>query len=631
MKIEDLLNEVKNFMDNAEIKTEISNIKKLLQTNYAALTDEEIKQLEKQGNYAEDWSKVFKNKKINLNRIWNNYFYEKIILSNQEGTIAFETMNRNTGIYNSSLANVFIDENVLIFNASMLQNYVIKKGAVISNCREIKNSPDAVFGNGIEIPVAIETGGREVKIFSDMTIQMGELLSMNRDKKEIIDNYNSLLDKYIASIKSDYGIISENAVLKNNTYIADTYIGKSALISNVTKICNSLIYSNSDEKTEIKDGAYLVNSIVQWGCEVASMGIVDESLLTEHSHVERHGKVTQSLIGPNTGIAEGEVTASLVGPFVGFHHQSLLIAALWPEGKGNIGYGANVGSNHTAKAPDQEIWPGEGIFFGLGVNIKFPSNFTKAPYTIVATGVSALPQKIEMPFSLINESAAEYEGISPAFNEIFPAWVLSDNIYTIKRNEGKYIKRNKAKRSKFVFEVFRPDIVALMLEARKRLMEIKEEKEIYLEKDIPGLGKNYLLERTRKKAIDTYTFYIKYYALTGLKRKLTELNKNKKELKNILTTATDDARWEHERNILNNELSGKNIKELLKILKEQQLKISDDVKTAKEKDDRRGRKIIPDYEYAHTLAEDDGFVNQTIEETKKEISEIEDLLQLNYN
>ena len=109
-------------------------------------------------------------------------------------------------------------------------------------------------------------------------------------------------------------------------------------------------------------------------------------MLCEHSHVDRHGKLFDSLLGPNSGVSEGEVsivvsclpqlmctlpmhqvTSCLVGPFVGFHHQALLIACFWPSGKGNIGYGANVGSNHTLKAPDQELWPGEGLFFGLGV------------------------------------------------------------------------------------------------------------------------------------------------------------------------------------------------------------------------------------------------------------------------
>jgi hypothetical protein len=81
----------------------------------------------------------------------------------------------------------------------------------------------------------------------------------------------------------------------------------------------------------------------------------------------------------------------------------MLIAALWPEGKGNIAAGANVGSNHTSRAPDQEFWPGEGLYVGLGVNIKYPADFTQAPYTIIATGVSTLPQKVAFPFSLINK------------------------------------------------------------------------------------------------------------------------------------------------------------------------------------------------------------------------------------
>lgn len=35
-----------------------------------------------------------------------------------------------------------------------------------------------------------------------------------------------------------------------------------------------------------------------------------------------------------------------------------LRVALWPEGRGNVAYGANVGSNHTGKLADQEAVPG---------------------------------------------------------------------------------------------------------------------------------------------------------------------------------------------------------------------------------------------------------------------------------
>ena len=90
---------------------------------------------------------------------------------------------------------------------------------------------------------------------------------------------------------------------------------------------------------------------------MSSMAIVSSAFMCAASHVERHGKLLNSVLGPCSGAAEGKISSLLVGPFVGFHHQALLIACFWPAGRGNIGYGANVDSNHTGKAPDQESGP----------------------------------------------------------------------------------------------------------------------------------------------------------------------------------------------------------------------------------------------------------------------------------
>ena len=76
-------------------------------------------------------------------------------------------------------------------------------------------------------------------------------------------------------------------------------------------------------------------------------------------------QLIDSILGHNSGVSEGECTSCLVGPFVGFHHQSLLIATLWPEGKGNVGYGANSFMHKTLKDND---W---GAFTKKDVNM-FP-------------------------------------------------------------------------------------------------------------------------------------------------------------------------------------------------------------------------------------------------------------------
>lgn len=593
------------------------------------LAKEEIDALIKQGNYAQDWKRILVSNEFNVHRVFNCNFFGACVLGNftsREIAIAAGA-KLPSGLYQSTIVNSEIGNNAFIMNVGYMANYVVYDDATIVNVQSLCADAGTNFGNGAELSIAIESGGREVLTYAEITIAVAEQVATSRSDKVFLKAYADFVKQYVAAVTCDKGIIQRRATVRNSATVSNTFVGVGAEIDNATRVSNCTILSNENERTHITDGAYVVNSLLQWGSEVTSMAIVDSSVLTEHSHVARHGKVTQSIIGPNTGIAEGEVTASLVGPFVGFHHQALLIAAFWPEGKGNVGYGANVGSNHTSKAPDQEIWCGEGTFFGLGTNIKFPSDFTKAPYSIIATAVNALPQRVEFPFSLINSPAAVYPGISPAFDEIMPGWVLSDNIFTIKRNEGKYMKRNKAKRSTFVFEVFRPDIIDLMIEARSRLQNVKQKKEIYTSKDIKGLGKNYLLEENRISGIDAYSFYIQYYALLGLKKKVAELlaQGDKAGLAQLLSEPSDDARWEHERGILQRELPSNDITANLKLLVTMQEKIAHDVQSSKEKDDKRGARIIADYADAHAPASEDSFVKETWEVTgqlKREVEEI---------
>ena len=625
MKFEKYINSLELPNIVSKVSERVDNIRK----NSRKLKESEIETLKSNNNFAENWNLIEVNGEIEFNCIRNNTFIGNVIISSNKTGVNFSETSLRPGIYNSTIENCIIDEGVLINRVGLLKNYYIGKNSLLLNNGSIISNEFPVYGNGTEIPVGIETGGRDIILYTEITLEEAEKLALQRGDKELLESYKNFVERYIKAIKFKNGIIYENVKIMNTSLIQDTFVGLGCEINSATSIKNSSILSNLEERTKIKEGVYISDSIIQWGCEVSSMAIVSSSALTEHSDAERHGKVTNSIIGPNTGIGEGEVTASLVGPFVGFHHQSLLIGAIWPEGKGNIGYGANVGSNHTGKAPDQEIFCGEGTFFGLGTNIKFPANFVKAPYTIIATGVTALPQKVEFPFSLIITPSETLEGISPAYNEIIPAWVLSDNIFAVKRNEGKYQKRNKAKRSKFVFEVFRPEIVDLMIEARERLKNVKEIKNVYNDSDIKGLGKNFMYEKSRLKAIETYTFFIKYYALKGLMKRISELLKNgvKKVNWNLLEPLSSDSRWQHEKKVLLAEFpEKKSLKELLELLIEYESKIAESVKISKEKDDKRGAKIIDDYNQVHTLADKDSFVVQTLKELEKTKNEIKEII-----
>jgi hypothetical protein len=591
-----------------------------------ALTKKEIESLIALGNDAADWTAVKAADGFRPDFIRRSTFSGPCVLGVFSGIPreAAPGVSLPSGVYDSTIVSSEIGNECLVKDCTLVSAYIIRDDAVVCGVGALTAAPGCVFGNGVKIPVGNETGGREITMCAELDIALAARVALDRRDPAFLKAYEEAAGRYRAAVACDWGVVEKGAVVRHTRDIRNAFIGAGARIDGATLIDDCTILSSPEERTEVSHGAIVRHACLQWGCEVTSLAIVVETLLTEHSHVERHGKVTASVIGANTGIAEGEVTSCLIGPFVGFHHQSLLIAALWPEGKGNVAYGANVGSNHTSRAPDQEIFCGEGVFFGLGVNVKFPSDFSGAPYSIIATGTNTLPQKVEFPFSLIAPPARLAPDVSPAFNEISPGWVLSDNIYMVRRNEGKYRKRNKAKRTRFDFTVFRPEIIDLMKAARDRLRDVAPPRDVYTGGHIPGLGKNFLTEERRRQGIESYGFYLEFYCLSGL---FDRLSAGPDRAPSIYTQKTDDDRWEHQRAILASEgLSGKSPAENLNRLCAVLEKIAEDIYRAKAKDDERGARIIPDYEDTAVTAEDDAFIRATRAETVEAVKKIRELV-----
>ena len=163
--------------------------------------------------------------------------------------------------------------------------------------------------------------------------------------------------------------------------------------------------------------------------------------------------------------------------------------------------------------------------------------------------------------------------------------------------------------------------------ARQRL-QAPTVKELYTAKDVPGLGKNYMLEGSRKKAVETYTFYVRYYALLGLNRELQALTSSGRVdgVQNFLKTKSSNPRWEHERNLLEREFPKADVISLLKELIRMQEKIAQDVQSSKEKDDHRGAEVIEDYSQAHKPASQDSFVKETWNLTNQMKAQVDQLI-----
>ena len=548
------------------------------------LTREEIAVLEHQGCRSEDWSQVQVAADFDPFRVRHSRFVGSCVLgrfSGEKRVISGQSLP--CGIDNCTIQDCQIGNDCLLQDVRYMVSTIVEHEAVVFDVGSITCVGPTLFGAGSDIGVACEVGGREVPALPELLLDEAAAIARERGDTANQERLATYLDNFREQTASDVAWIKRGALVRHTDRLRNCYIGTSAIIDHAQELRDCTVLSSPDEVTRISGGSTLTNSVIQWGVRVAGSAHVRSSMLLEHSHVDVGGMVEESIIGPNTGIEKGEVTASLLGPFVGFHHQSLLIAAYWPEGRGNIAYGAMVGSNHTSRAPDQEIWPGEGVFFGLGCSVRFPANFQESPYSVISAGVAVLPQRVSFPFSLIatpTEALADDDSIPRAFNELIPGWGLSHNAYSMVRMEEKLEKRDEATRHSFQYHTLRPDNVPLLIDALARLESVGEIKDIYLETDIPGIGKNFMRESARQEAIVAYRRALKRYCL----RVLLAEAEGHRQLAGATQTAQRIAR-----ELMPNMSLAERLQELVAIEKEN----AEIVETSKASDDRRGAHVIP--------------------------------------
>lgn len=608
-----------------EVKGVVERVGHLRRSSSTRLASaKEIEILEKNGNVISETCEIFIHSDSYtadwLTKFKANVFLNTNILAFSQGKVSLGskfqqgTPDFDSGIYNCTLSNVVIDGPVFAKDCSLVHScYIAPNCALIGN-GIITGCASAIYGFGSEVILCEETGTRSILSSPDLTLEsVVSHLSSNEKRKNFNSSIKNDESQILRSLVCDGNkdgiflgsIFGRNSVILNNSKIQSVFLKGDSIVTACSQITHSVIQSGCSISS-----SSVMHSIVNAAVCVENFAQVEHSILLDFSKISVHAKVLHSLIGSYSGVESGECISSLIGPFVGFHHQALCIATYWPQGRGNIGYGANVGSNHSGKAPDCELVCGEGIFFGLATVIKFPSNFSRAVYSLIASGVTCLAQKLEFPFSLINSPssipppAANPNVAVGGLNEIFPGWVLSDNMFTLLRNEEKFKKRQNTNTSRIVYEhqVFRQETMELVLDARNRLRNVSPGPKgtLYTESDIPGLGKNFLTEPARLRAIDTYSFILRWYALRGLYRRAVEVG--------IDCVGEDSKKFGSEFSFCMKilRLEGMNLnqpKSLLEEFSKLDFLISSNCVASKTKDDVRGAKIIgPSYSEFHPPA-----------------------------
>ena len=561
------------------------------------LTAEEVTTLEKNGNRCEDWNRVLVEPNFDPARVQRSVFMGDVRLPAFYGTLLLPgDVSFPTGIYDSLVHNCIV-ENALVYKVSMLSNVLVRSSAVVHNVGTLVSSGKINFMIGSTMSVGNEMGGRELFVFPDITMDLVEAQLFHKAESDVQQSFEEQLKNFREEISLPFGVVGKGAVVSNTNIVRNSWIGAHARVEGAAKIRNTIILSSLEESTHIYDSVIIENSDLQMGVKVHTGAEVQRSVLMSRSKVGCKAIVKSSIVAPCCHIEEGEVNSSYMGPLTQMHHHSLLIAALWPDGCGNLGYGANVGSNHTGRMPDQEIMPGQGMFFGLGVNVKFPANYRESPFTLIASGVTTMPQRVKFPFSLIRSGDPQLMGVPARLNEILPAWNYARNAYALDRNIYKYAQRGKGAVPNSFFSLYGAETVHYAFDAYCRL-QVNQVQDVYTKEHIDGLGENFLRERVRQKALKTYGEYLERYVLDQMialvENDASLALQPPRELRRLLSGD------------LNREVSRvvpmpATFDELVKRYRTLEKEWFDSVAHGLDKDIARGKEIFDDYESAHPI------------------------------
>jgi len=313
------------------------------------LTEKEVAVLQGRGCSSEDWGAVQIECPESLDYINNVHFSGKVTLGRFEKEFTLPGgLKKHSGVRNATLHNVTVGDDTLIENVSnYIANYDIGHDTYIENVDLVFNDGMSSFGNGVEVSVLNETGGREVKIFDRLSAQVAYVLAMYRHRHGLSERLNALIDQYAKERSSERGSIGSNVRIRNTRFIHGVRIGDAAVISGVNRLRNGSVMSNSIAPVCIGHGVIADDFIICSGSSVEDNTSITRCFVGQCCHLGHGYSASDSLFFSNCHGENGEACAIFAGPFTVTHHKStLLIAGMFSFM--NAGSGSNQ-SNHMYK------------------------------------------------------------------------------------------------------------------------------------------------------------------------------------------------------------------------------------------------------------------------------------------
>lgn len=313
------------------------------------LTSKEIETLETHHCSHSDWSLVKVKDGFKPDYIFDTQFSGQITLGVLEKEFELTPgLKKHACINRAVIHNCRIGDNVVIENIqNYIANYVIGDDCFIQNVDVILVEGKTTFGNGVEVNVLNETGGREVHITDKLSAHFAYIYSLYRHRPQLIERMKSIIDFYSEKHASDMGEIGYGSMIVNVGYIKNVRMGAYTKITGAMKLKNGSINSNEAAPVHIGRNVIAEDFIISSGTRIDGGTHISRCFVGQACHLDHGYSASDSLFFSNCQGENGEACALFAGPYTVTHHKStLLIAGMFSFM--NAGSGSNQ-SNHMYK------------------------------------------------------------------------------------------------------------------------------------------------------------------------------------------------------------------------------------------------------------------------------------------
>ncbi len=390
---------------------------------------------------------------------------------------------------------------------------------------------ESTFGNGTEIEVLNEGGGRELPIFDRLSSQIGYLTVLYRHDKDFTDKILGLIRKYCESKRSNKGLIQTGARIQDSLIIRNVSVGSYAIISGASLLEEGTIQSCNEAPAFIGEGVIAKKFIVLSGSRVDGGVILDKCFVGQGVKMGKQYSAENSVFFANCEAFHGEACSLFAGPYTVTHHKStLLIASL--VSFFNAGSGTNQ-SNHMYKlGPLHQGILERGSKTGSFSYLLLPVHI--GAFTVVMGKHYANFDSSDFPFSYISEEKGKSE-LTPAMN-LFTVGTRRD----IDKWPARDRRKDPDKLDLIHFDLFSPYIVGKIINGINILNELAEKtdkKQDYV--NYKGINIHRLLLKTTRKY---YEMALKLYIGQEVVKRIQgmDYNSSLKDLRNMLTAQGTD-------------------------------------------------------------------------------------------